>query len=755
MIPYILHAGLILTGCLAFYKILLQKETFFRLNRWMLVACLVLSFSLPLIQVPQQWSFRKAEITLTLPASNEQLVDNSPSATEAPLFPVTPIEPETKKQTVSLSQVFTWLSWFYWFGVAVFAINFLLQITTLLYRAYTRPVIKDGRFRIVELAGDKAPCSFGNNIFINPEKYDWDIYNQILLHEKIHVRQGHSADIVLAELALIFQWFNPFAWLYRKELENNLEFLTDEQLLHHREIEKTSYQMSLLKVSAPHFPLSLTTNYNQSLLKKRLAMMNVKKSSVRTTWKYFFLFPLMLLFISLLNEPMAVAQPMIHAKKVITKDDHFGLSLEGAWFATIKENKISIQFKNDDDDGSTNSHSFELSEFKDLPRDKSGTFTLTREAGTMQFTGKFEGDQGMGRYKFMVDKSYADAMEKEGISLSEDKDQIVFFLVNIKRSYVKMLKDNGYTDIKKGDLIPLAALKIDSDYIQSFKKNGFDKLTLHDYIPLKALKVTSEYVEDIRKAGYPNVTAQQLITFKSQGIDGKFIADMRSAARTEKKTGADGKQNKEKNDNRNNNTDSRRHDNDNDEHGISANSLVAIKALHIDAEYIHSLSKAGYADLSDHQLISLKSLAITSDYIQNLHSAGLKDIPVNDLVAMKAQNVTPEYLTAFQSVGWDNISIREALSLKSLGVTTAFIKGFHDAGFKDITVNQAVSLKAQGFTAALAKEYMSLGLNDVSLNQIISAKATGTTPSFIASMKEKGHNLKSLSKYIQLKTIVE
>lgn len=753
MMPYILQAGIILTGCLAFYKILLQKETFFRLNRWILVACLLFAFCLPLIQVPQQWSFRKAETPVVITTQPIQTTESSSLSDQTPLFPVTPTQPEPQKQTLSLPQVITWISWFYWFGVTVFAINFLVQIITLLYRAYTLPFIRDGRFRIVELTGDKAPCSFGNNIFINPEKYDWDTYNQILLHEKIHIRQGHSMDIVLAELVLIFQWFNPFAWLYRKELEKNLEFLTDEQLLHHREIEKASYQLSLLKVSAPHFPLSLTTNYNQSLLKKRLAMMNAKKSNVHTTWKYLFLFPLLLLFVSLLNEPMAVAQTQsITHKEVIAKDEpeheHMGIATEGAWFAVIKNDKVTIQFKSDEDDESTNSHSFLLSDFKNLPREKNGTFSLTREPGTIEFTGKFEGDQGMGRYKFTADKAYTDAMKSEGIEL-DDKDQMVFFLVDISRSYVQMLKKNGYTQLKKHDLIPLAALKIDEGYIQSLKKNGFTSLSVHDLIPLKALKITGDYIDEIRKAGYPNVTAQQLITFKSQGIDGKYIADMRSASRDKTLVPAKEKDNKNK--------DKEKEDNDNDNHnsnGMSANDLVAIKSLHIDAEYIKSLADVGYSNLSNHYLISMKSLGITADYIRQLQAAGQKDLSPGDLISIKSQNITPDYIKSFESVGLGNIRMRDAVPFKSLGVTPEYVKGFRDLGYTDISAHDIISLKAQSITPALIKEYNSLGFGNVSIHDIISAKATGTTPAFVSSMKEKGHNLRSLNKYIQLKTIV-
>ncbi|HEV7779952.1 MAG TPA: hypothetical protein VGO58_01740, partial [Chitinophagaceae bacterium] len=61
MIPYIINVALILAGCLIFYKLLLRKETFYRINRYVLVLCLLISFSLPLLSVPQQWSFRKTE----------------------------------------------------------------------------------------------------------------------------------------------------------------------------------------------------------------------------------------------------------------------------------------------------------------------------------------------------------------------------------------------------------------------------------------------------------------------------------------------------------------------------------------------------------------------------------------------------------------------------------------------------------------------------------------------------------------------
>src|SRR6185436_8138843 len=334
ILPYIINTALILATCLVFYKLLLRRETFYRVNRYMLITCLAVSFALPLLQVPQKFSLRreretsdvqrqtsnvKRETSIEQPVtSNQKVTADAPGTSNQ--FNGTPSQqpgkPTTAKENgaetnsdfltshvsrFTFDKVMTWLFWFYWFGVGVFAISFLFQVVLLLWRAHRNPVIIDGKYRIVEVSGDKAPCSFGNNIFINPEKYDWDTYNQILLHEKIHIREKHTIDILIAELVLIFQWFNPFAWIYRREIESNLEFLTDDQLMQKEKVDRESYQLSLVKVSAPHFPLSLTTNYNQSILKKRIAMMNTKRSNLHTAWKYFFLLPVFAFLACLLN----------------------------------------------------------------------------------------------------------------------------------------------------------------------------------------------------------------------------------------------------------------------------------------------------------------------------------------------------------------------------------------------------------------------------------------------------------------------
>jgi len=759
ILPYIINVALILGTCVVFYKLLLRRETFYRVNRYMLITCLAISFALPLLQVPQKFSLRKDRETSDVKretsnvnqsavsgqqsAANdkEQVTSTRQQATGNPQAATGNSNQPSSHSTgvdssrFSFSKLMTWLFWFYWFGVGVFAISFLFQVVLLLWRAYRNPVIIDGKYRIVEVSGDKAPCSFGNNIFINPEKYEWDTYNQILLHEKIHIEQRHTLDILLAELVLIFQWFNPFAWIYRREMESNLEFLTDDQLMQHNKVEKKSYQLSLMKVSAPHFPLSLTTNYNQSILKKRIAMMNSKRSNLHTAWKYFFLLPVLAFLACLLNEPAAKAQSTNEKQTKNEKNRNHGMQTEGYWFAVIKNDKVNIRFsdeKMDDDNDSHrqsyNGETFKLSDLGTLPKGTPGTFTITREAGKMEMTGKFEGNTGMGTYKFSADKAYVDYMNKELKENLDEDDQMAFFFINIKKDFVTMLKGEGYTNLNKDDVIPVAALGIDQAYLRSIKNAGFKDESLEHFVSMKALGIDGKYIEEIRSARYKNISADQLVSFKAQGIDKKYIESVRQMKGDKGEKGDKG-------------------DKDDD-----ADDIVSFKAMNITPEYINSFKAVGLTNIPHDELVSFKAVGVTPEYVKGWYNLGFKDIEPEEFVGMKSQNVTPEFMKSFTDLGY-KVKPEDLVSFKALGITPEYVKSFQAAGYKVTDLDNLTGLKAQNITPEYIKSFESVGFKNIDLDEIVAVKAVGVTPEWIKDMRSKGFNYDKLDKYVTLKSL--
>ena len=743
-LPYIINVAVILLACLAFYKLLLGRETFYKVNRFFLIACLAISFALPLVQVPQQFSLRSAvDSRQSAVGGQESIVKNNQGLKEQQTGSATQPTTDSQRQQSSIQHpesniqpqtLLNWLFWIYWFGVIVFGISFLFQLVLLLIRAYRNPVIIDGKYKIVEVSGDKAPCSFGNNIFINPEKYEWETYNQILLHEKIHIRENHTLDIIIAELLLIFQWFNPFAWIYRREIESNLEFLTDDQLMQQKKVDKQSYQLSLMKVSAPHFPLSLTTNYNQSILKKRIAMMNKKRSNLHTAWKYFFLLPVFAFLACLLNEPMAYGQESRKDGKTEKSVKNHGMETEGYWFAIIKDDKVNIRFsdeKMDDDEfdlksgHSFNATTFNLSDLGAIPKGTSGTFNITREAGKMEMTGKFEGNTGMGTYKFVADKAFVDYMNKELKETLDKDEQMVFFFINIKKEYLTMFKNEGFTNIEKDNLIPMAAMKIDAAYIKSIKDAGFKDIDMEKLIPLKALNVDAAYIKEIRDAGYKNVTSDQLVTFKAQGIDKKYIESVREM---------------------------KGHKGDKSNKDDDADDIVSYKAMNIDAAYINSFKAVGMNDIPHDELVSFKAVGVTPEYIKGWYNMGFKDISPEEFVGMKSQNVTPEFMKSFTDLGY-KIKPEELVAFRALGITPEFVKSFEAAGYKITDLDNVTALKSLGITPEYIKSFETVGFKNVDLDEIVSVKATGVTPEYIKEMKSKGFNYDKLQKYVTLKSI--
>lgn len=799
MIPYSLHVAIVLAVCLAFYKLFLQKETYYRLNRMVLLVFLILAFALPLVPVPERFSLRASEpvvATIDLPAAIEtgdEVVAVQPVDKVKTPSSITPIQTPKEVEVPLMERLIKWAFWIYWCGIAILGANLLVQLVVMLYQSYRRPAIKDGIFRIVELENDKAPCSFGNTIFINPSKYDWETYSQIIIHEKIHIQQGHSFDLVLAEMAIIMQWFNPFAWLYRKELESNLEFLVDDAVLHQHQVEMESYQLSLLKVAVPNWSMNITTNYNQSLLKKRIVMMSAKKSNVHIMWKYFIILPMLVVLLTGLNKPIALAKEGLNtgAAMHLPQPPKEMNQSKGLWFATIKDDKINIEFKSDDNDENrrwSSSATFNQSEFSSLPTKEKAEFTITREAGTIVFNGKFDEDQGYGRYKFTANKEFKQFAAFKNIKNMEDEEYFSFFLMNVKRSYVQFLNDNGFKDLTKNQVISMSAFKIDAPYINYWKRIGYTNITPNNLVSLKSLKIDSIYVEDIRRAGYTDLTIQQLISFKSQRITGDYINSLRKAKLRvpsskdelpqEKPTASEIVRSKAMNVDTNYIAAVR----DAGFHDLSSQTITTLKSQSISPAFIKGFQDIGLTGLTTSNLLTLKNQNITPEFIQGFQGIGLKNVPLSTYITLKSQKLSPEFIKGFQDIGIKdaplstyytfksqnitpelikdyqdagikNVPLNTFYTFKTQGITPEYIKSFKDVGFTNISYNQYAALKNRGVTAEFAKGFKKLGFTNVSINQLMSLRFYNVTPEFVADMKQKGFDLKDLEKYIQLKNL--
>ncbi len=283
---YIAKSITILSIFYIIYRVVLQKDTFFTANRHYLLSGIIAALILPFLEYTKT-------IYKELPSINTMVGTDT-------IFTPTTIEVLPQQETIAIDwwQVSLLL---YTLGAFIMFIRLIIQLISLnrLINNYPKKY-KDG-YTYVEIT-DKAitPFSFFKTICYNPGSHSSEELEMILAHEKIHVSQWHTFDVLLTQCVLAIQWFNPFAWFYKKSLEQNLEFIADNGAIQ-RVSSSLDYQRTLVKVSSIVVQPALTNNFYHSLIKKRIVMLNKQTSNRRNLWKLGLVLPALAIFMYSFN----------------------------------------------------------------------------------------------------------------------------------------------------------------------------------------------------------------------------------------------------------------------------------------------------------------------------------------------------------------------------------------------------------------------------------------------------------------------
>ena len=264
--------------CLAlfylFHKLLMSRDTFHTFNRFAILSMMLLSLVLPLVHLSldSEAGINRGTVALEGLVAQTVVADGGNGVGEG----------------LTLTQV---LLAAYVLGVVLFVGKALLSVGSLLrlIRRARCVEVRNG-IRIYTMQGDISPFSWFRYIIMNEK--DWqENRREIVLHEMAHIRRCHSMDVAVCNMMIVFQWYNPAAWLLKRELQSAHEYEADEAVLS-AGVDATHYQMLLIRKAVGERLFSMANNLNHNSLKKRITMMKIKRTNPMQKAKIAFVLPL-------------------------------------------------------------------------------------------------------------------------------------------------------------------------------------------------------------------------------------------------------------------------------------------------------------------------------------------------------------------------------------------------------------------------------------------------------------------------------
>ena len=286
MLAYFLKVNVAIVLFYAFYRLFFYKDTFFGWRRTALLCFFAVSAAVPLLNI-QTWITEQEPMVAMADLYASVVLPELTIGTEA--------APTDWKSILS-----EYANIAYWGIVALLMIRLIMQLAGIIRLTCRCRKIQIGNTSIHLLPKADGPFSFFHWIFIHPSSHTEEEFNEILTHEQTHARQWHSIDVIIRELVCIFCWCNPFAWLMKREIRTNLEYMADARVLENGYDSKT-YQYHLLGLSHQKAAVTIYNSFNVLPLKKRIKMMNKKRTKEIGRTKYLMFLPLAALLMIVSN----------------------------------------------------------------------------------------------------------------------------------------------------------------------------------------------------------------------------------------------------------------------------------------------------------------------------------------------------------------------------------------------------------------------------------------------------------------------
>jgi len=432
-------------------------------------------------------------------------------------------------------------------------------------------------------------------------------------------------------------------------------------------------------------------------------------------------------------------------------DSDAPMSTSGFWNAEIKGERVYLNLQSKTEHSNWNtSRYFDKKEFSSLPTTES-TFHLKRDAGTLNFKGKFDGNEGYGKFDFAQNAEFKQYLDQQSITGVDEEEMLHLFMADVNKDYIAYLQQHGYKTLTGNNLVEMSIHGLDKEtlqgyfaafqkggygqvpirklielkihgagpsFMQSLTSLGYEKVSLEDVLTAKIHGISADYVRGLQSAGYSNLPLEQVVTFKIHGVDADYARRMNQA---------------------------------NGGKNLSADELVSSKIHGLDPERINKIRSATGGQMSMEDMRSYSIHGIDDAYIQSLKDAGFASLKPQAIIQARIHGLDGVYMKSLKEAGFSNLSLDQAMQARIHGLNGAYMKSLKEAGFSSLSLDQAIQARIHGLEAAQIKAYHDLGFKSIDLEEAISLKIHGVSPEFIQRMREKGFKDLDLDDYVKMK----
>ena len=288
---YSIRSAFVLTLLYVPYMLILRKESFFRLNRAVLLLILLFSVVLPMLDV----HFLSLDSQPVVQAAKGQMVQVGIPLEGYHLLPELSVQARHVPTEVSWFHIVSVLFSFVAMAMLLWRIMQILRMNYVVTRGNLWHEVEGG-VHIHCHAGEVSPFSWMNHVVISDRDF-CENGREILLHETGHIRALHSWDLLLLSAVQVLQWWNPLAYVFASSLRDVHEYEADDYVLQHG-VSARNYQLLLIKKAVGASSYTFANNFDHSLTLKRITMMQKSKSSVWMRSKVLYIIPMATLALS-------------------------------------------------------------------------------------------------------------------------------------------------------------------------------------------------------------------------------------------------------------------------------------------------------------------------------------------------------------------------------------------------------------------------------------------------------------------------